>query len=449
MFQILCLETKEYATDDAGNVMVYATGNVAKLAADTLSAQTGRKHQPRRVANVDWRQRERDRFNDGTYRHLPWANDHWFCKRVPADHFPHVASKPGLIAYTENAEKGAADVQTAIKPGRYLERFFSERLTAEEIRTLAHQFVARFGNVRLFFATTPETITEIYQRGPNSCMSGKSDNYFSKPYHPCSVYGAGDLAVAYLAQAEEDDDSRADLGTITARAVCWPDKRVFTRCYGNTDKLEAALREAGYQPGRLTGARLLKIEHDDGGFVVPFIDWHDRIGHAQDGKHLLIDGGAKPFIATGYTTGLSQEHEQLTCAHCDEQTGDDLVPVYLHGGWCGACVDSDAYFCERMRGHFACDHVECHTVWPHEESWSQHAVDRYAFFCEGSERWYDRSLARPVAVIGKDGDPQAWSSLYYQDHGARCAGCCLAHHVDALTDGHCARCAAELERVES
>ena len=63
---------------------------------------------------------------------MPWAD------KLPAipDHYAHLSTaNPGLIAFTDTPEKAAADIQTPIKPGRYLARFYPN-LASHEVRDL-------------------------------------------------------------------------------------------------------------------------------------------------------------------------------------------------------------------------------------------------------------------------------------------------------------------------
>ncbi len=73
-----------------------------------------------------WKQREQARLDSGDYLPCVWASQDWFTSnRATHDHFVHLSKKQdGLIAYTESIAKGVRDVQTAIRPGAYLEAFF-------------------------------------------------------------------------------------------------------------------------------------------------------------------------------------------------------------------------------------------------------------------------------------------------------------------------------------
>ena len=61
-----------------------------------------------------WKAREAQRFADGTYTPLPWANEDWFKDRhAEMNHFAHVSVEdPGKIAFTRDNNYGAANVKT-------------------------------------------------------------------------------------------------------------------------------------------------------------------------------------------------------------------------------------------------------------------------------------------------------------------------------------------------
>jgi hypothetical protein len=115
-------------------------------------------------------------------------------------------------------------------------------------------------------------------------MCHPADNYDSS-CHPVRVYGAGDLAIAYL---------EPEKGHVTARALCWPARKIFGRVYGDDGKLIPMLESAGFSAidrhskTSFNGAKLLRIE-DDYGFVCPYLD-DPNYGVEDDGDFLRIGG---------------------------------------------------------------------------------------------------------------------------------------------------------------
>ncbi len=291
-----------------------------------------------------WKAREIARFADGTYTPLPWADEPWFKdKHDYFRHFAHVGTKSRInIAYTMTSEHGALDRQTSIKPGKYLERYFGayicdlpyvtvgKSINGDPIKVSVLQFWADkyaelYGdNVTLHFASDAEGFEYVYTSGPSSCMShDASDFEESDGDHPVTVYAAGDLAVAYLVTTSGDDDENPEEGRITARALCWPDKKLYSRVYGDTYKLERELRKLGYVQNadwNLNGARLRRqyISRGDGKVLMPYIDAGCRIGdHPTDQKFLIMDTRGK--YSANSTGGSAYVGGHAICAECDAE----------------------------------------------------------------------------------------------------------------------------------
>lgn len=80
---------------------------------------------------VDWKARERARFEDNTYTKLPWHNEPWFNGPLQSEHLAHVAlivpKEPQLVvAFTASADHGKRDVQTVMYASSYLKCFYPE-----------------------------------------------------------------------------------------------------------------------------------------------------------------------------------------------------------------------------------------------------------------------------------------------------------------------------------
>lgn len=268
-----------------------------------------------------WQERERDRLDDGTYKRTPWHSR----DRYP-DHYAHLSTiKPGLVAYTKSDEHGVSDRQTAVRPGRYLEEFYSDwpkdtrdRLTAEcdvDLNTLS-------------FARTPDEIETLYTSADHGSCMRHGVGYFNHRVneHPVRVYGNSDLAVAYF-------------GPLTAckgRAIVWPDQQVYTRIYGDTDRMRALLQHAGYtagSEGSLDGAKIRRIDIGESDLLMPYIDWHSNCReHGRNSHWLVIDPDGPIDVQT--TTGYTQREEPTACCdHC----GDRYPANDDSGSYCDSC----------------------------------------------------------------------------------------------------------------
>ena len=265
-------------------------------------------------------------------------------------------SNPGMIAFYESAAKAEAQRETITKVGRFLTRFRPE-LSQDDIRKLAEQYQAEQGQNVLTFATTEEEIEEVYVNGPHSCMAGNARE-FNSSIHPTRVYAAGDLAIAHI-------------GT-DSRVLCWPEKKVYGRIYGNTesrrDTLENALKDIGYsyEPYKFCGAKLLLVEDEDS-YVMPYLDRGLEV-EERDGYFVIVRNGitadstsgllpAKECSVCGNSIGSSDDYDDMCescygdhscCSNCEELTHHDNT-IYLEGPdltLCQRCLSRSYTRCE-------------------------------------------------------------------------------------------------------
>lgn len=425
MFHIIRLDTNEtleaFITD----------GKQASERAKYLTDWYGVKCQPRRMVLEDWKKREADRFTSGEYEALPWASCGWWVGSIgQIEHFAHVSVRDkGKLAFTESPEKGQADRQTAIKPGAYLTRYYSDRLSTTEIQDWAREYAGMYEEHTLRFAHTADEIESVYVQGPNSCMSHPASEY-SSDVHPVRAYAAGDLAVAYIAPEE---------GAPTARVLCWPSEKLYGRIYGDKDRLLPLLEKEGYTSGPLTGARLERIEQH-GSFVCPYID---NIYSVEDcGDCLRIGGNLDAQSTNGL---ISMEGERCRCASCGDPVDEDGTYI---------TPDGDVY-CEHCAGNhsFICDHCG-ERIW-HESgvevdgryTWCQSCAENDAFFCDHCNEYHSHRRNDPHDVQG-----ETWCRECVRDDAFLC-GECEAYFPNDNMDNHhedcCRDCARDLADGEA
>lgn len=294
------------------------------------------------MAGWTWKHREANRLRNGTYHRVPFHRESWFRHSGPGvrPHYAHISREdPTKIAYTESEEKGKKDLQARIKPGRYLQRFYGHILTKDQIRDYATLVTSQKKDSEFKIAMDPDDIEHVYRNGPDSCMSyGLSS--FDSSIHPVRVYGAGDLGVAYLERQ----------GRVTARALCWPEKKVYSRVYGDSVRLKREFDERGYsqQSSKLQGARLLKIEqrkHNRNNFVVPYVDYQNCL--KEDGDFLVIcgDEDSGPY-SCGQTNGLVPVCRGICCPECGMWSEDVFVaPHDIGQEWCVTCIENRTWRC--------------------------------------------------------------------------------------------------------
>jgi hypothetical protein len=283
---------------------------------------------------------------------------------IAAKHYVHISStNPKLIAYTASVEEGRKDIQTPIKVGRYLQKYYGEYLDNHDITKIIEKHNAHYcTNLgKLKFAHTPDEIEHVYHNGPDSCMRKKA----WPSVHPARVYGAGDLAVAYY----ETDDGR-----ITARCVCFPERKVRTMCYGNVARIIDVMDQAGYKrdDDGFIGARLLHIPYSEGDdpndCVMPYLDFNANVDFPDnEGKFLICVETSKGYN-TQVTSGLLLGF-RLVCCMCntDTEEGD------------GHTSPEGEHFCENCfwETYFTCDSCS-NTFSINDVTQVHHPNDRYS-----------------------------------------------------------------------
>ena len=388
MFHAFCIDTQSYQLD-GDTIATYATGDLASEACKALRESTGARWQPRKAAqSTDWRAREESMIESGARVAVDFA------PLIPIqDHYAHLSAVPGKLAYTKDAANGALDIQTRVTPGTYLERFYPA-LAPDARAAMAQAFVRKHFPSPLQFATTPDEIEHVYtQFDPEhsqvagSCMR-YSVNSLQSAIHPVRIYGAGDLAIAYLAQN----------GLTTHRALCWPARKIYSRVYGEDAALHDALKKAGFVKSAyygnngptFAGAKLLQVIDDDGRITMPYFD--EPILFAQEGDcYVMALTGRDASGTTGFAPSRQNEDEayDYCCERC-ENTCEETSSVYINRrdteSWCDNCVDDHTFVCS-VAGDYYSDDVGSYET-ATGETISQYAyAGRYAT-CDYSEEIY-------------------------------------------------------------
>lgn len=402
--------------DHSGQLLKFTSGAEAGRVAAKWTDTLGNKVQPRRITDTDWRAREAKRMADGTYVPLPWAGQPWWegLKDIHGDHFPHMSlEKQALIAFTESADKGSADIQTPLKPGRYLEKHFGTVINKYVIRDLCTIVSAKFEDNRLQFATTEEDIEEVFTQGPSSCMSKEASAYNSGGIHPVRTYAAGDLQVAYLRRE----------GRVVARCVVWPEKKLYNNFYGDRGRLEPLLVKAGYKggPRAPVGARLLKFKSKKEGnkftYIVPHVD--NAAGVRDAGEFLIVAASGEDCLQAPGGSG----HTEVCGFKCIECGNDALAQRHVQSAYiddrkqdfvCKACAKDRVVQCS-YTGYFVLK-TNATQVKGRNAGWCWTKVAPEATFtCAGTGNvcWVQERVVLP--------DGTTWSKPYAEKHARLCS----------------------------
>lgn len=341
------------------------------------------------AAMMTWRRREATTLD---YSRLPVWNQESFWQRetgeggVAYDHHVMVSEKdPTMLTYFQGETKACLGIRTPIKPGRYLTKFFPT-LGEKKIKALVEWMVSgiyvdpTFEGSTLEFATTPDDIVKVYKDGPASCMSHETRDY-SSGTHPVRAYGAGALAVAYF--KAELPNRRTGMPVVAARALCWPENKVFGRIYptpGNAYQdgftseqqltaarslLENMLRKDGYQGLHETrdgfeGAALLRIncETQTNAVVMPYLDNNYGV-HEDEETGALSMSIRNATHGGGSTSGWINVHPRYVCGRCGKNARGRATHVNLQvsadgrgfdrQAWCSVCTNEHAYVCTGTR----------------------------------------------------------------------------------------------------
>ena len=400
-------------------------GRAASDRAKILTLELGTRVQTRRrvlATSGDWKDREATRMADGTYTPLPQA---WDLEPIP-DHFLHLSTtKKGFVAYTPDANHGYQDRQLSTRPGAYVAKFYPH-LNAKDVGRYS-AIVSCEG--QLHFVDTAEGFKEVYENGPESCMQ---TSFSSLPCHPVEVYAAGDLALAYL----QDDDDR-----IISRCIVWPEKKLFTRAYGDIEKIVTQLEAAGYERGNFHGARLKLVKHREHYVVCPYIDeCSSKQGDPEslsvtckDG-YLVINDEGNGINANAHGIGLisfsgydADDYDDSTqyCPACeDREDADGFGSVIVNEArrrrdWCEGCRYNSTFYCEGL-GETVADHIESHETYD-GDYWSSIYVQSIgAIECQNSNMMYAPADIQTV-IVGEDGTTESWGRHAVDDHAFRCA----------------------------
>lgn len=307
------------------------------------------KFRPIVAINDDWKDREHERFKMGYY-HRPAMLDPY---ALPL-HFLHVSNNnPPLLCYTQNEEKGCLDKQSKISLSGYLERFhptikeFDRHIICSQYSALAIEYDG------LKFTSSPEEIVKVYRNYcpgrlgvASSCMRGT----FKTSVHPTYVYGAGDLAIAYLVD---------DKGRTTDRALCWPEKKIYGRVYGDS-RLHECLKVRGYRASQfhtgstkdsMEGARLLAIPYKDNYYIMPCVDEPIKASLTEDKKYFVLQ--RKGLAVLTGTGGFTIIPKPQICARCNAETTEMRMETVstsadarTYARWCADCKNNHSFYCD-------------------------------------------------------------------------------------------------------
>ena len=457
MFMVIDVESGQPIIG-SGQIVTFETGASAAIYARQYCEATGKKAQVRVLVNDDWQKREQARFDAEEYLPVAWHKAAFWVENAEIHklHYAHRSKvKDTCIAYTESAEKGAQDRQTRIKAGAYLTKYFSHILTDSEINFYARLHAAVSGDLKseIKIAVTADEIERVYVDGPDSCMAYPAHDYQS-PVHPVRVYGDSDLQLAYVERPSDYHEK-----PIAARALIWPERKIYGRIYPTPERyhdnmrtiaraeyaaMAEALESMGYKAGRFDGARIRVIRSSRyDSFVMPYLDGTSSL--ELDCGHFVIDRNGSYSACN--TNGLLHERSTISCERCDDDVDEgDTYSIMINSSgvteqWCESCYHSESFHChgsdetysdrvsaiEASDGYiYALHYAQDNLVWcdateiylgPDEssycvntssgyENWCEDHVNYHAFVCHHDSEYYASDDYDCVEINGKTYEKQ-------------------------------------------
>ena len=303
--------------------------------------------------------RERYKFDQNEWDSVPWAGMVWWdTSPYKYLHGVHMSTtNPGNIAYAENQTKREAGRYTSTKAGRYLTRFFGDKLDEKQIKLWAEKCAASVIPLTVSYieSNNPEGWVEVYKDGPDSCMSGESSECVGVYAHDKSV-----LRLAYVERSGE-----GILGRCIVREDTAP--KQYIRVYPNTDGassqkintgLTSLLEDAGYVPGNLHGV-LLKATRTgpyDESYMMPYLDYGSSsrgcmcVTLTDDGQYFKV---TRDGTDAQSTSGCIDLTPRATCNDCDDSVDeDDTTHVeYNDALVCESCLSNNYVHAYGRRGN--------------------------------------------------------------------------------------------------
>lgn len=375
------------------NVILDIMGNIPKVTPD-----------PIHLHSITWHEREEMRLAFGIY-----ARPSWKLPPIPG-HYAHVSiEESAFIAYTADEKKGERDIQTRIKPGRYLAKFYPD-MDPELVNKTQAQVASLKNGV--CFATTEDDILRVFKEGPQSCMSHDLGQY-GLSQHPVTAYADGDLHIAYLC------DNR---GRITARCTAWPEKKIYYQGYGDTHKLNAGLNALGYRSGGefcFEGAKIKRIldKRNPTRIIVPAIDGNRRF-NPVDKEWLVVASRGTYDYGTG-AAGCITLDEPVACAKCAQEVQPKfLLEVHRYGRICKDCRNSlGVAQCpgDPRHRYYALEDLR-EVRWDRSQKYKfgPHALEARCFYCHGSKQWYGNNTHFGGVTMA---DGKRWEQKYFEQNG--------------------------------
>lgn len=274
---------------------------------------------------------------------------------------------PGLLAYFPTLRHWQRRVPQQIRPGRYLRQYFPD-MHDDDVRRMSA--LCSPGDLRYYtdWQDMLKVYTQLADDGiVSSCMS--YDKWGAM--HPLMVYDNSDVELAVLYINDKP----------VARALYNKHNRHFPMIYGQWEKMECALYNAGFIHDSLCGARIRKLPRyvncsrsdidldtmtcceraNSNTILMPYIDHKRDLDRSNScSTNVDIEGDV---IVIRYDDGQysADNHEnaslydsRIQCEHCGDHVDEDELYYIEDGGIhiCNYCFDNHTVRVYTSRSNF-------------------------------------------------------------------------------------------------
>ena len=431
-----------------GYIEAFRTGNDAKIAAldadyDAKRAELDADYDAKRAAlDADYNAKRTALYADYYAKRAELDADYYAkCAALGADYYAKRAAlgadydaKRAALDADYDAKRAALNAdydakRAALDADHNAKRAaLAEDLSPDERREIEAEHSGQSFDDGLKFASTPEEIVAVYtnydadcSQVAASCMRYECCDFPEggspqPPQHPCSVYGAGDLAIAYTVNVA---------GQTTARALV----------LAGEENLLARLRQRRRPAAPATQeARLQEVGRLLQGPTQTRRAWPARVSCASHGRrtaassscptattlnareikdkhHLVLGSGSIDLRRTdGWSEELSCDDDRCTCENCGDRCDEDETHMVFVSRrsteeWCESCHDSSTFYCDYAEEYYSDDVGSVQMA--NGDTWSEYAFHDHGGECERTGRNYPRDDLVDV-VIDDCGGTEQW-----------------------------------------
>jgi hypothetical protein len=289
-------------------------------------------------------------------------------------------------------------------------------------------------------------------------------------FNPVKVYGGGDLVVAYMERKSK----------IIARALCWPEKKICGRIYGDIERMQDAMIAAGYTMdsnghgasnrgnGGFNGARLKRIAPEDlpHNLVLPYLDYGYSASVIDgDDQHLKLDRygtipgqrtdglAYEPNCEPGRPPSAYDDDEDedpcstgdcdccFNCDSCGDRESDDERYTVQDQWLCYGCYSNQASDCQSCDESFFRSNM---TSTENGDRYCTSCAEEHVTLCDYCDERFNREDLNIVYDGRYEGttpdDVHGDACNYCHEHDSRVVTDRNGNRVDASTVTECDEC---------